>query len=493
MSELETKLEECKKVVKQVFNKDLGELYNYNKEVANGFYSKFEVIAKAHNCETVDDVEELIKKIKEVGEQIKEELNKIPEDEKKEPLKRNESFKTSRNVIQNFFNKQTSLKNESGNNDALKSKNGTVKKNNVEDKKDESDKPLDIKEIIKDGAEVKKYIKSKFNSFNDINNFIGKMAENYKSKDECMPIKDLRRIYGTKGCLMMIYRLENEGSGKKKSGSVYRKYCERILKDYRDLKVEAAVATIASGTIDVSKVSEKASAKDIEKFKRLVDEIVSLKNKGKLEMTDDRRSNRAIYSSTWGGLIGLIVCCLGVGGTMAALLLNPLVIAGVFSATILTLPVAVLAGSTGGSAYFDKFSMEKTMKALKEQLKNFKGNGETKRLVNKVLKMAEEVSENNVNATSIKVREDYIKKYNSFVNKSGKLAVKYLSWVGKSKIKRLKRAENNKDAKGKDLVIDAYKVIFMCLIAACSKNKKQIRAGTDFFSNNKTILSKFVG
>ena len=107
--------------------------------------------------------------------------------------------------------------------------------------------------------------------------------------------------------------------------------------------------------------------------------------------------------------------------------------------------------------------------------------------------MAEEVSENNVNATSIKVREDYIKKYNSFVNKSGKLAVKYLSWVGKSKIKRLKRAENNKDAKGKDLVIDAYKVIFMCLIAACSKNKKQIRAGTDFFSNNKTILSKFVG
>lgn len=490
MSELETKLEECKKVVKQVFNKDLGELYNYNKEVANGFYSQFDVIAKAHNCETVDDVEELIKKIKELGKQIKEELDKIPEDEKKESLKINESFKTNLNTVENFFNKQASLKNESGNNNAPKSKNGTVKKNNVEDEKDESDKPLDIKEIIKDGAEVKKYIKSKFNSFNDINNFIGKMAENYKSKDECMPIKDLRRIYGTKGCLMMIYRLENEGSGKKKSGSVYRKYCERILKDYRDLKVEAAVLALESGTVDINSVSKK----NLEELKKLIDDMVRLKTEGKFEMTDKQKRGNEEAMSAFALVCGGIALSLGFGATLGISFINPLIgLFGVGALATVTTLLSGVAGAKTASAVHKKSEMKKAMKTLKEQLKNFKEGGETKRLVNKVLKMAEEVSENNVNATSIKVKEDYIKKYNSFVNKSGKLAVKYLSWVGKSKIKRLKRAENNKDAKGKDLVIDAYKVIFMCLIAACSKNKKQIRAGTDFFSNNKTILSKFVG
>ena len=352
----------------------------------------------------------------------------------------------------------------------------------------ESGGEQDVKEIIKDAAKVKSYIKSKFGSFNDINNFIGEMATKYKAKNEYMPIKDLRRIYGTKGGFMMIYRLENEGPGGKKAKSTYRKYCEKILKDYRSLKVEAAVLALESGTVDIKKASEK----DIEEFKKLVDEIVRLKKEGKLELTDKqkKKSNEAwaAFAIVCGGIVG----SLGIGATFGIGFINPLIGIGVgTAATIATL----LAGGAGGamaSAVYKKSEMKKAMNTLKDQLKNFKEDGETKRLINKVLKMAEKVSEDKINATSIKAQQDYVKKYNSFVEKSGKLASRYLSWVGKDKRDRLKTAQSGEVVAGRDLVIDAYKIIFMCLVAVCSKNKSQIKAGTKFFSKNRKVLEKFV-
>ena len=352
----------------------------------------------------------------------------------------------------------------------------------------ESGGEQDVKEIIKDAAKVKSYIKSKFGSFNEINNFIGEMATKYKAKNEYMPIKDLRRIYGTKGGLMMIYRLENEGPGGKKAKSTYRKYCEKILKDYRSLKVEAAVLALESGTVDIKKASEK----DIEEFKKLVDEIVRLKKEGKLELTDKQKMKNDEAWAAFAIICGGIVGSLGLGAAFGIGFINPLIgLIGVGTVATATL----LAGGAGGavaSAVYKKSEMKKAMNTLKDQLKNFKEDGETKRLINKVLKMAEEVTENKSNDASIKLQQDYIKKYNSFVEKSGRLASRYLSWVGKDKRDRLKTAQSGEAVAGRDLVIDAYKIIFMCLVAACSKNKSHIKAGTKFFSKNRKVLEKFV-
>lgn len=369
----------------------------------------------------------------------------------------------------------------------------------------ESGGEQDVKEIIKDAAKVKSYIKSKFGSFNDINNFIGEMATKYKAKNEYMPIKDLRRIYGTKGGLMMIYRLENEGPGGKKAKSTYRKYCEKILKDYRSLKVEAAVLALESGTVDIKNFSEE----DAKELKRLVDEIVKLKN------NDGSDKYNEIYDHFFKYLAHLTTLSLGIAvafGGAGALTGALFALLPAMMACVVLPPVglgilgggAAIGGALGISAagmqyisnaaniVVERNKMKEAEKKLKEELKNLKGNDGAKRLINKVLKMAEKVSEDKINATSIKAQQDYVKKYNSFVEKSGKLASRYLSWVGKDKRDRLKTAQSGEVVAGRDLVIDAYKIIFMCLVAVCSKNKSQIKAGTKFFSKNRKVLEKFV-
>ena len=83
-----------------------------------------------------------------------------------------------------------------------------------------------------------------------------------------MPIKDLKKIYGTKGGLMMIYRLENEDGKNKKSFSTYGKYCRTILKDYRDLKVEAAVLALSKKPDDIKEAFKKVNKNDIKKHIR---------------------------------------------------------------------------------------------------------------------------------------------------------------------------------------------------------------------------------
>ena len=72
------------------------------------------------------------------------------------------------------------------------------------------------------------------------------------------------------------------------------------------------------------------------------------------------------------------------------------------------------------------------------------------------------------------------------------MASKYLLSEGIKKIDRLKMAKDKQYVKGKDVVIDAYKIIFMCLVAACSKNEKHSNYGTDFFSRYQNILKEFV-
>ncbi len=98
----------------------------------------------------------------------------------------------------------------------------------------------------------------------------------------------------------------------------------------------------------------------------------------------------------------------------------------------------------------------------------------------------------------IKIDKDskgYAEKYESFVDESGKLAVKYLSSEGKTKAKRLKKAMDpkKKEMKGRDLVIDAYKLLFMCIVAAYSANQKYVTSGKDFYTKHKETLGHFIG
>lgn len=488
-SELTPLQKEYKELINKVYEGNITKLYNIDNAAGDSYAAKLEEIVNGENSYDFwneSDVKKATQAIKKLDKEVEKAL--------KEKSAAGESPRRRSTI-----SRKTTV--------ASAPEPAAAAKNDVSSENDETVdiKTVDIKEVIKDGARVKSYIKSKFGSFNDINGFIGEMATKYKAKNEYMPIKDLRRIYGTKGGLMLIYRLENEGSGTKKSKSTYRKYCERILIDYRNLKVEAAVLALESGTIDVKNFSEQ----DAKELKKLVDEIVRLKN----NVGSDEYNEVCDHFFKYCG--HLTMCSLGLaavyGGALAvsslAVTLLPALVIG------MVCPPGMIALLGGGAAIggalgvpaaavyalcdvdyilSEKSKMKEEEKKLKEDLKNLKGNNETKRVINKVLKMAEKLSENKITATAFKAQQDYIKKYNNFVEKSGKLAARYLSWVAKDKRDRLKNVDPDEVIEGRDLVIDAYKIIFMCLVAACSKNKRHINAGVKFFSKNKTTLSKFV-
>ena len=82
----------------------------------------------------------------------------------------------------------------------------------------------------------------------------------------------------------------------------------------------------------------------------------------------------------------------------------------------------------------------------------------------------------------------------SFFTESGKLAVKYLSSEGKTKMKRLKKVEKSKkkEMKGRDLIIDAYKLLLMCMVAVCSTNQKHVTEGRSFYEKNSSTFNYFI-
>ena len=91
-------------------------------------------------------------------------------------------------------------------------------------------------------------------------------------------------------------------------------------------------------------------------------------------------------------------------------------------------------------------------------------------------------------------KKDYIKKYNDFVDKSSALAVKYLKIKGPVKLKKLKKLKvedlNKNNKLPRDYAMDACKIAFMCLVAACSKKKERSDFAIKKFSENQEALQK---
>lgn len=104
---------------------------------------------------------------------------------------------------------------------------------------------------------VKNYIKSKIGNARYFEKKVVDYSKLYKGKDEFMPFEEMREIYGTKGALMMICRLEDGSVKNKKRFSAYRRFCKKILENYRSLKVEAAIAALEGDEISVSSFEEK--------------------------------------------------------------------------------------------------------------------------------------------------------------------------------------------------------------------------------------------
>lgn len=498
MPELETLQKEYDDLRQKIWDGILTEIYNKDQKVGENYTKKFNKIVEGSDYNNEESIKKAKEEINLLEKQIKADLNKNGGDLAKD---KKVDRKSVRKSMRRSIRKSMPVP-------------AVPPKPPVEaaapakdDASNENGGSEDIKEIIKDSNKLKNHIKSKLWSLSEVSGLIDKMSKKYKNKNEYMPIGDLRRIYGTKGALMLIYRSENEVSGTKKAKSTYGRYCEKIINEYRNLKVEAAVLALASGTVNIKNLSPE----DAKKLKELIEDIVKLKNR---EGSDGY--NR-LYDHLGQYLSGVILGSLGasaLGGTVGAV--GGVILTAVPAVMSLCVcPPASLAilvgggaigaalGATAGPAIgiewvnddiiSPKEKMKEEEKNLMNDLKKLKSNDDHKKLVNKVLKISEKVSKNNITATSVKALRDYIKKYNSFVNESGKLATRYLTWVGKTKKNRLKKASSGQDVGGKDVVIDAYKMICMCLVAVCSKNNSHIKAGKKFFDSNKELLSNFVG
>lgn len=269
-----------------------------------------------------------------------------------------------------------------------------------------------------------------------------------------MPLEDMREIYGTKGALMMMCRLE-DGSVKKGFGklkkikyfSTYRRFCDQILKEYRSLKVEAAIAALQSEDIGVN--DENFGQEDAEKLNELLNELNKLEYKEK---------GLKKYAKPF--------------ADEKFKLANP---------------------------KEDGFDLRKFILSTRSQimrLKDTKGerNKDRKKLIDKVVKEIRGIESSSLNSDAVLERQKYLKKYNAFIEKSGKLAAVYLKTEGKAKINRFLRLRkhNWKTHFERNLSMDTCKVALMCLVAVCSKNETHIKQGLQWFDLNEPFLKKFV-
>lgn len=301
---------------------------------------------------------------------------------------------------------------------------------------------------------IRTYIKSKIGNSSYFKSKIAEYSQEYKGKDEFMPLEDMREIYGTKGALMMMCRLE-DGSVKKGFGklkkikyfSAYRRFCDQILKEYRSLKVEAAIAALQSEDIGVN--DENFGQEDAEKLNELLNELNKLEYKEK---------GLKKYAKPF--------------ADEKFKLANP---------------------------KEDGFDLRKFILSTRSQimrLKDTKGerNKDRKKLIDKVVKEIRGIESSSLNSDAVLERQKYLKKYNAFIEKSGKLAAVYLKTEGKAKINRFLRLRkhNWKTHFERNLSMDTCKVALMCLVAVCSKNETHIKQGLQWFDLNEPFLKKFV-
>lgn len=329
--------------------------------------------------------------------------------------------------------------------------------NKVEDQ-DLLSKIKNKKKLDKEGLklieeEVKKYVKSKVGNFEYFKSKIAEFSNKYKGENEYIPIEDMREIYGTKGALMMICNLENGKIIKRKFFSTYRRVCERILKNYRSLKVEAALTAVENASLN-----NKFDIKDVNEINTMLCKLGILKQEILLKQDWKLRflQNMPYLKSKFG--------------------IDP--DAKVFS--------------------FGEYMAK--AEELIPRLKSVEGksNRERKEMINRVIKKIRKVKSDGTEAVEeIFKREEYLKKYNDFIENSSNLALHYLKKEGSRKITRF----NIKDTGGtvveiaskRDYGIDTCKIALMCLVAVCSKNKAKISEGNTWFGMNEPFLKKCIG
>lgn len=306
--------------------------------------------------------------------------------------------------------------------------------------------------------EVKSYIKSKIGNFGYFSSRVAYYSKNYKNEEDFIPLKEMREIYGTKGALMMMCNLENGKIKGYKLLSAYRRICNKILKEYRSLKVEAAITALESGYLKTGSFKDE----DIDELNGLLYKLYKLECKSKSSKNPEDK-----------------------------FLENPAYAREKFE----------IKPKSEGFNFLEAILSTET---LIKRLKNTKGrrNEERKKLINMVVKKIEKMKEDysaeadSVNKTLGKI--NYLKKYDDFIEKSSKLALNYLKSEGKIKIKRFNIVDNGGKyiqifGPKRDFCMDTCKIALMSLVAVCSKNKSNIKKGLEWFKKNEPFLKKYIG
>lgn len=413
-----------------------------------------------------DEIDDMIKEIEHVkGNMAKElgrinEFNNIEKDvrEKVENLKNNKSVMKSlcdeyeskfKDISENFYS--SVIDNDVQANSSIKqmeklgySLRYLANNSNKEFKSLEKLKGEKLEENETKESKVKNYIKAKIGNARYFEAEVVKYSNWYKGKNEFIPLGEMREIYGTKGALMMICRLEDGSVKNKKLFSTYRRFCKKILENYRSLKVEAAIAALESGEISASSFKEE----DAKELNSMLHELNNLMGKDTSKFP--------------------------------------------------------LANPKDKKFNLSKFFL--STKSQIAKLKNTKGekNKKHKELIDKVIKEIRKIESqspsDSFNIDASMEREEYIKKYDNFVSESAELAVTYLKTEGKIKIQRFASQGKKKVLfefkifnKERDLAMDACKVALMCLVAVCSKDEKHITEGKKYFRNVKKYLNKYIG
>lgn len=428
-------------------------LVKYNNEKENTEFEKIVDDMKKLNVEIGEKLEELRKlekKFKEASSSVYSDLEELEKLEKLKKLKKGMTYvyrKEYNDISFKIHNGDSKFKIKTATarmNDLDNILKGELNKYSSEFKSLEELKEEKLEENETKESKVKNYIKAKIGNARYLEAEVVKYSEWYKGKNEFIPLGEMREIYGTKGALMMICRLEDGSVKNKKRFSAYRRFCKKILENYRSLKVEAAIAALEGDEISASSFKEE----DAKELNSMLHELNNLmgKDTSKFPLANpkDKKFNLSKF----------------------------------FSST----------------------------KSQIAKLKNTKGekNKKHKELIDKVIKEIRKIESqspsDSFNIDASMEREEYIKKYDNFVSESAELAVTYLKTEGKIKIQRFASQGKKKVLfefkifnKERDLAMDACKVALMCLVAVCSKDKKHITEGKKYFRNVKKYLNKYIG
>lgn len=428
-------------------------LVKYNNEKENTEFEKIVDDMKKLNVEIGEKLEELRKlekKFKEASSSVYSDLEELEKLEKLKKLKKGMTYvyrKEYNDISFKIHNGDSKFKIKTATarmNDLDNILKGELNKYSSEFKSLEELKEEKLEENETKESKVKNYIKAKIGNARYLEAEVVKYSEWYKGKNEFIPLGEMREIYGTKGALMMICRLEDGSVKNKKRFSAYRRFCKKILENYRSLKVEAAIAALEGDEISASSFKEE----DAKELNSMLHELNNLMGKDTSKFP--------------------------------------------------------LANPKDKKFNLSKFFL--STKSQIAKLKNTKGekNKKHKELIDKVIKEIRKIESqspnDSFNIDASMEREEYIKKYDNFVSESAELAVTYLKTEGKIKIQRFASQGKKKVLfefkifnKERDLAMDACKVALMCLVAVCSKDKKHITEGKKYFRNVKKYLNKYIG